>query len=114
MPFTPVVTTYTGNSFSHAHVTGAGPLPILLNASTGEYALAEMQHGSGHVLFGGMTTHNFHEPSENGEAANLRANIIAYSANFTPVPEPASVVLMISGLVGMVVLGRNRRQRANG
>jgi hypothetical protein len=43
---------------------------------TNTFVLGEKNYGAGHVLFGGMTTDNFHSPQP--EASNLRANIIAY------------------------------------
>jgi subtilisin family serine protease len=76
-PFTPVTTSYTGNFFSHASVNGGGLDPVLLS-STDQIVLAEMQWGLGLVLFGGMTTTNWHAPQP--QADNLRANIINYTA----------------------------------
>jgi subtilase family serine protease len=76
-PMQPITTTFTGSSFSHATVTGDGLTP-LLTASSGRTVLAEMSWGRGLVMFGGMTTSNFHSPQPQGN--NLRANIIAYVA----------------------------------
>jgi subtilisin family serine protease len=76
-PSTPVGTSFSGNWFSHASVHGGGITPLILD-DTGDATLAELAWGSGIVLFGGMTTDNFHLPQP--EASNLRANIIAYAA----------------------------------
>ncbi len=76
-PFTPVGSSYSGNSFGHAIVTGPGLSPILTR-SGGDMLLAEKRWGAGLVLFGGMTTPNFHSPQP--QSNNLRANIIAYTA----------------------------------
>ena len=78
-PFTPVGTVWTGSSFSHATVTGTN-LSIIITNSDGRVVLGEKQVGSGLVLFGGMTTDNFHSPQP--QASNLRANIISYAATF--------------------------------
>ncbi len=80
-PFTPVVTSYTGGSFGHA-IIGNGVTPIIIgapgNSQAGNTVLGELIFGNGLVLFGGMTTNNFHYPGT--EAANLRANIIDYTS----------------------------------
>ncbi len=75
-PFTPVGTSWSGNSFAHATVSGNSLTTLITNSATGNIVLAEMAYGAGHVLFGGMTTDNFHTPQP--QAGNLRANIIAY------------------------------------
>ncbi len=45
---------------------------------TDDAVLAELKWGAGTVLFGGMTTTNFHSPFP--AALNLRANTLAYAA----------------------------------
>lgn len=90
-PYTPVETEYTGNSFAHS-ILGGTTSPIIIGApgdvQEGETILAEASFGAGRVLFGGMTTDNFHDPQPEG--ANLRANIIAYTAGFASAPAPVS------------------------
>lgn len=84
-PYTPVVTDYTGSSFGHAVVNGGGILGMIEDLfGAGNYSCAELGWGSGMVVFGGMTTNNFHTPL--AEAANLRANILAYASCGTPPP----------------------------
>lgn len=76
-PFLPVGTSWTGSSFSHASVSGAGLTNLIVDSFTPTtVALAEKSWGTGVVLFGGMTTNNFHTPTI--ESADLRANILAY------------------------------------
>ncbi len=76
-PYTPAGTEYTGTSFGHATVTGAGLTNLMEDLfAPGNVVLAEKAWGDGMVMFGGMTTDNWHDPDPN--AANLRANIIAY------------------------------------
>lgn len=76
-PFTPVGTEWSGSSFGHARIEGE-ELTILIvdQASPDNIVAAEKLWGSGQVIFGGMTTTNFHTPAD--EAFNLRANIISY------------------------------------
>jgi hypothetical protein len=74
-PFTPVGTSFSGNQFSHAAVTGPAT-PLITNTESGDVLLAELRVGRGTALFGGMSTPNFHLPED--EARNLRGNIIAY------------------------------------
>lgn len=76
-PFTPVGTEWTGSSFGHARITGSDLDVLIVDEFAPEnIVLAEKAYGAGVVLFGGMTTNNWHSPTT--EAANLRANIIAY------------------------------------
>lgn len=78
-PYTPVGTEWTGSSFGHARITGDGLTNLIWDVfATSNIVLAEKTYGDGRVVFGGMTTNNFHSPAT--EAANLRANIIAYLA----------------------------------
>ncbi len=75
-PFTPAGTDYTGTGFSHAQVTGTGLSSVIIETGTTDITLGEKAWGAGVVMFGGMTTDNWHDPDPN--AANLRANIFAY------------------------------------
>lgn len=75
-PFLPCGTDFTGTNFSHAQVTGTDITPLIYETGTTDITLGEKAWGSGRVLFGGMTTDNFHDPDPN--AANLRANIFSY------------------------------------
>lgn len=104
-PFTPVTNTLSGNFFGHA-IVGGGVSPIIIGAtgdpSEGETILGEMAFGSGRVLFGGMTTDNFHSPQP--AAANLRANIINYVANSRPRPSIPVPTLGTWGLAIMTAL----------
>lgn len=75
-PFVPAGNLWSGNSFGHATVSGSGLTALITNTSNGRIVLAEKGHGAGRVLFGGMTTANFHSPQP--QADDLRANIIAY------------------------------------
>ncbi|HWN93701.1 MAG TPA: M36 family metallopeptidase [Methylomirabilota bacterium] len=79
-PFTPVDLAWTGTSFGHATVSGTNLTALIANSVNGRLVLGEKRHGAGLALFGGMTTDNFH--SAQPQAANLRANILAYAANF--------------------------------
>ncbi|HRI20288.1 MAG TPA: fibronectin type III domain-containing protein [Panacibacter sp.] len=76
-PYAPVGKAWTGNYFSHTYLTGGSAVPLI--TGTAGTVLSELQWGSGFVLFGGMTTANFHLPEP--QANNLRANIYAYLAS---------------------------------
>jgi len=86
------VTQFTGNSFGHSSIadTTGHVMPLIVGAvgdqREGETILGEMRFGRGLVLFGGMTTDNFHQPQP--DAANLRANILDYSYNTSVGPGP--------------------------
>ena len=74
-PYTPLVNTLTGGSYSHAHITGGNTTAIITGG--GVNVLTEKNWGSGLVLFGGITSPNFHQPAV--EAQNLWQNIINYT-----------------------------------
>ena len=82
-PFTPVVLDYTGSNFSHARITGVDISTVIKETGTTDITLGEKSWGLGTVMFGGMTTNNFHSPLI--EAANLRANILAYLGSCAPI-----------------------------
>jgi hypothetical protein len=75
-PFLPTATGMTGSAYSHAAVSGAGLTSIIVGSGA-EVVLAEMPVGSGHVIFGGMTTDNFHSPQP--QASNVRANVLVHA-----------------------------------
>jgi hypothetical protein len=116
-PFTPIALTYTGHYFAHTNVIG--DFTPLLQDSRGVTYLAEKDFGNGHVMFGGMTTTNWHFPKV--EAFNLRANILSYGAaqsdqaDFEPAvvdnPEPSSLIAFMGmGAVGLVIAAVRRRR----
>jgi hypothetical protein len=78
-PFTPIIPGgYSGNFFAHGGVSGGGIVPLMQDAF-GVTVAADLNWGDGYVLFGGMTTDNWHLPQP--EAHNLRANMIAYTSD---------------------------------
>ncbi|WP_158219691.1 PEP-CTERM sorting domain-containing protein [Ideonella sp. A 288] len=107
--FSGVATAYTGSSFCHANVFGAG-LTSLINDGSGESTLAEMAVGAGHVMFGGMTTTNFQDPE--ADAFNLRVNILEYGAAQAGqvVPEPNTALLVAAAALAFA--GRRRQKTA--
>jgi hypothetical protein len=98
-PYLPVGTAFSGDLFNHAHVTGGGITPILVNVSDHHYALAEKTFESGRVMFGGMTLPYFHAPTT--ESSNLLANILAYISGQNtnqPPPPPTNDVIHFDDL----------------
>jgi hypothetical protein len=112
-PFTPITTEYSGDFFGHATISGPGLSSLIVRDPEGDDVLAEKSFGLGHVVFGGMTTTNFHAPQP--EADNLRANILAYASNVTveAVPEPSSVILLSLGGISMLIGRAVRRRKQN-
>ncbi len=82
-PYTPVGTSWTGNFFCHADVTGTC-LTMLIDDGFNLYNIAcEKKWGAGTVIFGGMTTTGWHSPFT--QARNLRQNIFSYLYNYVGV-----------------------------
>lgn len=112
-PFGPAGPAYTGTFFSHAFLTGGGLTPWLTDEFN-RTVLGGLSSGAGSVVFGGLTTDNFHSPQPN--AANLRANVIAFASGAATrlndprdVPEPATwAVFAAVGFVGGLA-GRQRK-----
>ncbi len=110
-PIASVPTDYTGTAFSHAFLSGPA-LTSIIEDELNRSVLATMSYGAGFVMFGGMTTTNFHSPGT--EALNLRANMLAFAAEqggdlqAAPVPEPATLTLF--GL-GLAAAARRRRKQ---
>lgn len=77
-PFLPTSLMFTGDEYAHAAVSGPGLIPHIIDSDGGNPNLAELDWGSGRVMFGGLTTSNFWSPVV--ESLHLRANIIAYLA----------------------------------
>ncbi|HMZ87776.1 MAG TPA: GEVED domain-containing protein [Chitinophagales bacterium] len=98
-PYTPAGTTYTGTSFGHARITGTGLTNVMVDAAApSNVVLAEKTWGGGIVMFGGMTTDNWHDPDPN--AANLRANIFSYLSCEVVTDCPAPVGLGADAITG--------------
>ena len=88
---TPCATSFTGNWFAHGYISGGGTTPIIVgnvNANPLLPSLTELTWGSGLVLFGGMTTANFHSPQP--AANNLLNNILSYMYVCCPISAVAS------------------------
>ncbi|MGE5645349.1 MAG: hypothetical protein ACM336_06105 [Acidobacteriota bacterium] len=104
-PF-PSGTSWEGNAFSIDALGGTGYIPLI----TGERGdiVGEMQYGSGLVLFSGRVTDNWDTPQP--QAANLTANMIAYTSGVDPEPAPEATTFVLAG-AGLVLLGVLKRPR---
>lgn len=82
---------FSGSSYAHAFVAGDGLLPITREVETenNRIVVGELNPGSGRVLFGGITTSNFHAPE--AQAIVLYANYLRYAAGL-PLVTPPDVV----------------------
>lgn len=76
-PALPCGTNYNGNFWCHGYVTGPGITQLVIGQTPG-CSLCEKAWGSGWVMFGSMTTPNWHTPTLN--AANFLSNVLTYLA----------------------------------
>lgn len=91
-PYTPVTGDLYGTSFAHSTVSGGSLNPLMEYLYDGtQIVLAEEEWGSGTLIVGGMTTPNFHTPTD--EARNLRKNIIDYLKLCAPVDVGVSALI---------------------
>ncbi|MCC7030196.1 MAG: T9SS type A sorting domain-containing protein [Chitinophagaceae bacterium] len=91
-PYLPVdpTGTYSGNYFAHADVVGGGTTVLHDFFNPAISVCSEKTWGTGLVMFGGMTTTNWHNqilPLVNQHAVNLRMNMLFYVAG-SPLPVP--------------------------
>lgn len=112
-PYTPVGTSFTGSSFAHTTLTGPGT--VLIDGDAPGPVLIEQVVGSGRVLFGSMTTTNFHGPQP--EATNLRQNMLAYMSGgvvqtqAVPVPTLSEYgMVLLAALLGLTGMMAGRRR----
>ena len=99
-PFLPCGIAFTGNWWCHGYVTGPG-LTQLVTGTTPGSSLAEMPWGAGRVMFGSMTTPNWHAPLAN--AANFLANVLKYMAKCCNTPTITAVATPTSICPGSTV-----------
>ncbi len=89
---TPCGILFTGNWFSHGHITGGGTSAIIQGTTNSSpftlVTLSELSWGSGLAIFGAMTTTNFHQPQPNSN--NLLNNILSYLYICCPINAAAS------------------------
>lgn len=82
-PAQPVQNTYVGDFFAHAFISGEQLEVILKDSSSLELpVLAEKFWGDGLVLFGGMTSTQWHLPLT--EALHFKMNLLSYLEGFQP------------------------------
>jgi len=101
---------FTGSYFSHDYITGTGLNDIILD-DLNRTILADMDYGSGHVMFGGLTLAFFGEHGAWSPTSGiLRNNILDYGNNpgTAPVPEPSTIILLGSGLAGLAFWRRRQ------
>jgi hypothetical protein len=82
---------WTGSSFGHAYINGGGTALIVNSNNSSGIVCSELALGDGIVIFGGMTTTNFHDPQP--QATYLRQNIHAYLSGNSYTPQLGALTM---------------------
>lgn len=90
-PATPNATSFTGGSFAHGRVMGAGLTPLIVGTENeapieNAVVLADYISGAGRVALGTMTAVQYQDPED--AAKSLRINLIHYLLSALPAPPP--------------------------
>lgn len=90
-PATPNATSFTGDSFAHGRITGAGLTPLIVGTVNeglvnDALVLADYVSGAGRVGLGAMTAVEYQGPEDAAKA--LRINFIHYLLSPVPLPPP--------------------------
>ena len=104
--FDGIASVYTGDSFAHAFVSGAGLIAGMVNGN-GDTVFGGMDFGSGFAAFGGMTNPQFHDPDPDADILRARMlGAIADQFETVAIPEPFSLAMLGIGLLGFAALRR--------
>lgn len=98
---TGVPTTQCGDYLAHDYVGGSGFIPLMTGSNTGATILAEASYGAGDILYSGLTDSEWHS-----DGPGLMNAIIAGGANLLQISEPAGLVLLLAGVIGVVAARR--------
>jgi len=102
--FTTTANNQCGNYLAHDVVSGAGLTSFMTGNTNGLSIVAGTAYGAGYIMYSGLTNVQFHN---NG--ASLLNDVVGYTAQQTAVPEPASMLLLGSGLLGLAARVRRKR-----
>ena len=100
---------WTGNWFAHDYISGAG-LTELIYGTNGAI-LAGMNYGLGYAMFGGMTNTYYHSPSAQANALRVNIHQFGEAQAQDSIPEPSTMLLFGTGLLGLVGYSRKRSQK---
>lgn len=84
-PFAPIATSFNGNYFGHAYVSGPGLTALVTDEETNEIVIGELSWGAGKVIVAGTTVTSWHWPQP--DAVYMRYNIFhyLYVPDFVPI-----------------------------
>jgi len=102
--FTTTANNQCGNYLAHDVVSGAGLTSFMTGNTNGLSIVAGTAYGAGYIMYSGLTNVQFHN---NG--ASLLNDVVGFTAQQTAVPEPASMLLLGSGLLGLAARVRRKR-----